>query len=284
MLDIKLGNKQINNLHILFENMVKYSTRFRGYRFLPINKTDSYDEFEKAIIKHLNENTADSSEYGNALSCFGIYPDEYDQNLVVANQIVDIYGSELKDRPIVEVACGNFPALSRKVAQIYPQVSNIMVYDFDLVVDKKLDTKEFPELEIMDLRKEDFDSSKNIPENSIIISRHPCISTPAILASRTVNKDRNVDFYTVLCNCDTSRMIEDEYDWDDHLIKPGVRSAYYLGTLDRKLAIELFDEKSPISWQENIEKYYEDDLDFHFTHSIDPINNSKYKVVYTKKR
>ena len=44
MQDIKLGSKQIRNLHILFENISKYDKRFHGYKLLPISyNKDSYE-------------------------------------------------------------------------------------------------------------------------------------------------------------------------------------------------------------------------------------------------
>ena len=291
MLNIKLGNKQINNLHILFENIKKYDGRFNGYKLLPIYYEDnSYEDFQNKVIEFINKQVMDSDEYSNALSYFGIYPDEYDKNLILANQIVDIYGDELKERPIVEVACGNFPALSTKIAQMYPEVKNIRVYDTDLVVNKKEDSKEIPQLERMNIVRNSFDSSVEIPKNSLIISRHPCISLPGIIANRTINIDNDVDLYAVLCHCDNQMMNLNIYDFDDNLLRPSVTSMYRWDTLDRKIAATLFAEDltdkngNPISWQDNLEDYYSGDPDYHFTSSIDPISESKYKVMYTKKR
>ena len=289
MLDIKLGSKQINNLHILFENLKKYDTRFNGYKLLPIYDTDKYEDFEKAVIKFMNERPY-NGEYINALSYFGIYPDDNDRNVAVANQIIDIYGNELKDRPIVEVACGNFPALSRKIAQLYPEVSNIIVYDNDIVVDKYLDSSDVEQLDIMDIKKESFDSSKPIPYNSIIISRHPCTSTPAIIASRSINRKNDVDLYTVLCNCDNEYINTDIYDIDDQLIRPSVTSLYRNGTLDNYISQTLFAKKmvdkngNSISWQDKLEGFYRDDPEYHFTSLVDPLTQENDKVMYTKKR
>lgn len=291
MLDIKLGTKQINNLHILFENINKYDKRFNGYKLLPITyKRDSYEDFERSIVEFINTQILDSDEYSNALSYFGIYPDEYDKNVVIANQIIDIYGDELKDRPIVEVACGNFPALSTKIIEKYPEVKNIRVYDFDLVVDKKLDSNDVEGLDAIEIIKKDFDSSKEIPKNSLIVSRHPCISLPGIIASRTINKDNNSDLYTVLCHCDNEYMNLDIYDFDDSLIRPSVTSLYRYKSLDWDFATTLFNNKlkdkngNPISWQDHLEEYFENDPDYHFTSTIDPTSGSIYKVMYTKKR
>ena len=289
MLDIKLGSKQINNLHILYENVKKYNGRFHGFNLFTFNSSN-YDDFENKVIDLMNSHIDDSGDYENALSYFGIYPDEYDQNLIVASDIVDIYGDELKHRPLVEVGSGNFPALSRKIAQIYPQVSNIMVYDSELVVNKKIDTSHIEELNTMNIIREDYDSSKTIPRNSIIISRHPCNGTPAMIAGRTLNKHNNIDLYAVLCGCSVDRMNWDEYDWDGNLIKRDVRSMYELGSLDRNLAFTLFDENlcdkngNLISWQDNLEEIFKNDPDYHFKQSIDPLAGSKYKVMYTMKR
>lgn len=290
MIDIKLGSKQINNLHVLFENIKKYDTRFNGYKLLPINyKSDSFEDFKNEVVKFMNERT-NNNDYYTALSYFGIYPDEYDKNVVIANQIIDLFGNDLKDRTIVEVSSGNFPALSTKIAQIYPEIKNIIVYDFNLVADKKLDSEDVEQLDIMDLKKEYFDSSKSIPNNSIIISRHPCTSTPAIIASRTVNKDRDVDLYTVLCHCDNKRINTDLYDLDDYLTRPSVVSLYRSGSLDNFIARTLFSKDlidkqgNTISWQDKLEETFNDSEDYHFTSIVDPLTQCKDKVIYTKRR
>ena len=291
MQDIKLGNKQIRNLHILFENISKYDKRFHGYKLLPISyNKDSYEDFEKNVIDFLKKQANDSDDYSNALSYFGIYPDEFDQNFVVAKKMIDLYGNYLDGKNIVEVATGNFPALSLKIAQLYPEVNNIIVYDHELVVNKKDDIRDVSELERIDIRKEEFDSSKEIPKNSIIISRHPCTSLPGIIASRTINKDNNVDLYTVLCNCTNELINIDVYDLDDRLIRPGVYSTSTNQKLDRYIAATLFAEDLrdsngyPISWQDNLEEYFSDDLDYNFDTTEDPITQSRYKIMYTKKR
>ncbi len=291
MQDIKLGSKQIRNLHILFENISKYDKRFHGYKLLPISyNKDSYEDFEKNVIDFLKKQAHDSDDYSNALSYFGIYPDEYDQNFVVAKKMIDLYGKYLDGKNIVEVATGNFPALSLKIAQLYPEVNNIIVYDHELVVNKKDDIRDVSELERIDIRKEEFDSSKEIPKNSIIISRHPCTSLPGIIASRTINKDNNVDLYTVLCNCTNELINIDVYDLDDRLIRPGVYSTSTTQKLDRYIAATLFAEDLrdsngyPISWQDNLEEYFSDDLDYNFDTTEDPITQSRYRIMYTKKR
>lgn len=291
MQDIKLGSKQIRNLHILFENISKYDKRFHGYKLLPISyNKDSYEDFEKNVIDFLKKQAHDSDDYSNALSYFGIYPDEYDQNFVVAKKMIDLYGNYLDGKNIIEVATGNFPALSLKIAQLYPEVNNIIVYDHELVVNKKDDIRDVSELERIDIRKEEFDSSKEIPKNSIIISRHPCTSLPGIIASRTINKDNNVDLYTVLCNCTNELINIDVYDLDDRLIRPGVYSTSTTQKLDRYIAATLFAEDLrdsngyPISWQDNLEEYFSDDLDYNFDTTEDPITQSRYRIMYTKKR
>ena len=291
MLKIRLDTKQIKNLHILYNNLSKYNKRFNGYKLLPSTlKDDTYEIFESSIIKFINTGANDGNVYTNALSYFGIYPDEYDQNLKVAKEIVNVYGCELKDRPIVEVGSGNFPALSLKIAQIYPEVNNIIVYDNDLIVNKKEDIDEIVELEKMDIRRDSFDSNREIPRNSIIISRHPCIAMPGIIANRHRNLYRNVDLYTVLCNCSNSDINLDYYDFDDMLIRPSINSNFPHDGLDRMIALNLFKKElldingNPVEWQDNLEEYFKYDKDYHFTSTVDPLTKSKYKVMYTKRR
>ena len=291
MLDIKLDTKQIKNLHILYYNLRKYNRRFNGYKLLPSTLDDNtYDIFESSIKEFMNNSAHDGNVYTNALSYFGIYPDEYDQNLKVAKEIVDVYGSELKDRPIIEVGSGNFPALSLKIAQIYPEVNNIIVYDNDLIVNKKEDLDEVVELDIMDIRRDNFDSNKEIPKNSIIISRHPCTAMPGIIANRHKNLYRNVDLYTVLCNCSNYDINLDYYDFDDILIRPSINSNFPHDSLDRMIALNLFKKDlldingNPVEWQDKLEEHFKYDKDYHFTSTVDPLSKSKYKVMYTKRR
>ena len=291
MLNIKLDTKQIKNLHILYDNLRKYNKRFNGYKLLPSALDDkTYDVFESSIIEYINNSGHDGNVYTNALSYFGIYPDEYDQNLKVAKEIIGVYGSELKDRPIVEVGSGNFPALSLKIAQLYPEVNNIIVYDNDLIVNKKEDVNEVFELEKMDIRRDCFDSSREVPKNSIIISRHPCTAMPGIIANRHKNLYRNIDLYTVLCNCSNNDINLDYYDFDDILIRPSINSNFPHDSLDRMIAQNLFKKEllgidgNPVGWQDNLEEYFKYDKDYHFTTTTDPLSKSKYKVMYTKRR
>ncbi len=139
-----------------------------------------------------------------------IRPNEDSIYHLTAKDIVEEYGKDfLKAVRIIEVGSGFLPTLSERLLELVPEISRIDVYDpvlYTTIFDSNLERRN--RLEKMVLINEPFTPEVPIDSKkpSLIISRHPCPGTPAIID--VAGEKKSVELYCVLCRCNTKQMRE----------------------------------------------------------------------------
>ena len=138
---------------------------------------------------------------------FNLREDAYNDYLYIARKIVEEYGKEyLQEANIIDIAGGTLPNLSSNLIKIVPEIKNITVYDPQLLISNeelKLQPNSLSSKLTLVKREFTIDSPLDPNRHTLLISRFPCKGTKTIID--VVGEKKNIDLYTVLCNCDKTK-------------------------------------------------------------------------------
>jgi hypothetical protein len=184
-------DQKMNIYDFLLAHKNEYITNSKDSR-APFSFNGSFSDYNRMIDYFCNYSRKDPSGI-NLLSYFGFLKENMDPNTVLAKHLIETYKENLDGRNLIEIGSGPLPSLSLKVKTLYPKIGKITVYDPSLLQDTKVEN--------MVLKKESFTSDIIIPENSLLISRWPCIATPSLITAYERNRDKNIDLYALMCSC-----------------------------------------------------------------------------------
>lgn len=127
---------------------------------------------------------------------------------------------------ILEIGCGFFPVLSKKICENKSDNGLITAYDPNLIITK---------MEGLDLRKSIFSETVNINKYDKILGIRPCLGTTTMLSSAL---DFRKDFFLVFCACLPPDEEMTTSEWQNLLINV-VCSNLKSGDIFRELSNEM---------------------------------------------
>ena len=279
-------DQKMNIYDFLLSHQNEYIRNSKDGR-APFSFNGSLTDFIRLIDYFCNYSRKDPSGI-NLLSYLGYFDDEMDPNVVLAKHIIDTYKDNLEGKNLIEVGSGPLPALSLKVKTLYPKIGKITVYDPSLLQNINEEN--------MILKRESFTSNISIPDNSLIISRWPCIATPSLITAYENNRNKNIDLYALMCSCMDMEMGFKPIDEDKYSVfykHEDILNEYDEGTRENEIVktiAPIFSSRGKDNekqiWVDNLIKFLNVYPEFKNTTIDNPLKTDQYgnTLIYTKRK
>lgn len=150
-------------------------------QYLPLySREDQIDLKRDLIPSYLDifENEVPNAFFASILSHCDLLPDDFNDYLQFFNTLKELHG-DVCNKHILDVACGNYPALVELIAK---EIHNKKYSGSIDGIDPDLIIKELPGLShVSTLYKKTFTNETNIDSYDLLIGTFPCQSTEAII-------------------------------------------------------------------------------------------------------